>query len=145
KFEMAKRQLKQIVYGITAHSVVGCLSPTTSGQTNIRPMQVRQKRAVFARIPSKQVKETRNSIRLRGVHRRRSGPSCSLTLIEPEHGANFFVDFQFTKVGRLLGPLHIPPNAPDEITFVNPIPYGASHFHKQKPAQSRGEPGSGKL
>src|SRR5215471_12820784 len=101
-------------------------------------MQVRQERAVFARLPSKNVERTEDRIPLvsrLGIHRRIDCPSRSLALIEPEHGANLWVDLQLLNVGLLFGPLHTPPDAADEIAFMKAIPCRGSDFDEQEPAQ----------
>ena len=69
------------------------LLPAACGQTYIGPMQVRQKRAVFARVPPKNVQRTRDGIGLGSVYWRADCPCCRVALIESEHGADFVVDF----------------------------------------------------
>ena len=56
-------------------------------------MQVRQKRAVFARVPPKNVQRTGDSSGLGSIYWRADRPRCRLALIESEHGADFAVDF----------------------------------------------------
>ena len=62
---------------------------------------------------------------------------------KPEDTANFRVDLQFTKVGRLFGPLHIPTYGADKIGFVDAIPCRCSDLCKEEPAQGCGEIGTG--
>src|SRR6476660_7087626 len=114
------------------------LGPAACRQTNIRPVQVRQKRAVFAWIPSKNVQKTRDNLWLGSVYGRADCPHCPVALIESKHGADFVIDFKFTKVGSLFRPLDIPMYAADEIAFMTAIPCGGSNFHEQQPAESRG-------
>jgi hypothetical protein len=90
---MAKGQFYRIAYEITAYSMIRHLFPAACGQTYIGPMQVRQKRAVFARVPPKNVQRTRDGIGLGSVYWRADCPRCGVALIESEHGADFVVDF----------------------------------------------------
>src|SRR5438552_4841434 len=90
------------------------------------------------RILSPAVHRRREGFRLAsvfGLRRRRDCPSRCLTLVETQHTANFFVDFQFMKVGRLLGPLHTPTYAADKIGFVNAIPCRGPNLDKEEPAK----------
>src|SRR5947208_16221862 len=98
-------------------------------------MQVRQKRAVFPRVPSKHIQQTGDRIGPRAVHGGAGCPRRRLTVIEPEHGPYFFVYFQFTKVGRLLWPPHTPAYAADKITFMEAIPACCSNFYGQQPTE----------
>src|SRR5438067_6826454 len=106
EFEMAKGQFYRIAYGITAYSMIPHLLPAACGETYIGPMQVRQKRAVFARVPPKNVQRTWDSLGLGSVFRRAVRPRCRVALVESKHGADFVIDFQFTKVRRLFWPLY---------------------------------------
>src|SRR6266480_6461745 len=108
EFEMAKRNFKRTVYRITAHPIIRHLFPAACGQTYIGPMQVRQKRAVFAWVPPKNVQRTRDSVGLGGVYWRADCPRCRVALIESKYRADFVIDFQFTKVRRLFWPLDVP-------------------------------------
>src|SRR6266850_3993030 len=139
EFEMAKRQFNRIAYGITAYSMIRHLLPAACGQTYIGPMQVRQKRAVFARVPPKNVQRTRDSLGLGGVYWRTGCPRCRIALIESKYRADFVIDFQFTKVRRLFWPLYVPTYTADEIAFVKAIPCGRSNLDKQEPAKGRSE------
>src|SRR4030095_1354573 len=125
---MPKRQFNRTAYGITAYSMIRHLSPAACRQTNIRPVQVRQKRAVFAWVPPKNVQRTRDNIGLGSVYWRADCPPCRVALIESEHRADFVIDFEFTKVGRLFRPLDIPMYPADEIAFVNAVPCVRSYF-----------------
>src|SRR6266446_586343 len=55
EFEMAKWQSKRSGYWIIAHSGVRHLVPADRGQTNIRPVQVGQERAVSAGVPAEKI------------------------------------------------------------------------------------------
>src|SRR5262249_11698145 len=113
------------VYQITAHTIICYLSPAACWQTNIRPVQVREKRTVFAGVPAKDEQRTGNCSGLTNrfrVPRRTDGPRRCLTVIEAKDGPNFLINFQFTKVRRLLRPPNAPAYAADEIAFVNAIP-----------------------
>src|SRR5215475_2333433 len=104
-------------------------------------MQVRQKRAVFAWIPSKNVQRTRDNLWLGSVYGRADCPRCRVAFIKSKHGANFVIDFEFTKVRSLLRPVHTPAYAADEIAFMMAIPCGGSNFHEQEPAEGHGHVG----
>src|SRR5215472_19325269 len=125
---MAKRQCDRIAYGITLYSVIGHLLPAACRQTHIRSMQVRQKRAVFARIPPKHIQRTGDRTRLGNVFRRADCPGSRIAVIESEHSPDFVVDFQFAKVRRLFWPLYIPPYAADEIALVKAVPACGSNL-----------------
>src|SRR6266436_8142842 len=135
EFEMAKRQFHRIAYGITAYSMIRHLLPAACGKTYIGPMQVRQKRAVFAWIPPKNVQRRRDGIRLGSVCWRAVRPRCRVALIESKYGADFVIDFQFTKVRRLFWPLDVPTYTTDEIAFVEAIPAGGANLNEQEPAK----------
>src|SRR5262245_51657534 len=62
KFEMAKWQFNRTAHRISAHPMISHLLPAACGQTNIRPMQVRQKRAVFAWVPAEDEQRTADRI-----------------------------------------------------------------------------------
>src|SRR5438045_666660 len=130
---MPKRQLKHSHHRIIAHPIIRHLGPAACRQTNIRPVQVRQKRAVFTWVPPKNVQRTRDNIGLGSVYWRADCPPCRVALIESEHRADFVIDFEFTKVGRLFRPLDIPMYAADEIAFVKAIPCGRSNFDEREP------------
>src|SRR5215510_3937055 len=98
------------------------LGPAACRQTNIRSMQVRQKRAVLAWVPSKNIQRTGDTIGLGSVYRRTKCPRCRIALIESEHRADFVIDFELVKVRSLFRPFHIPAYATDEIAFVKAIP-----------------------
>ena len=98
-------------------------------------MQVRQKRAVFAWVPPKNVQRTKDNIGLGSVYRGADCPPCRVALIKSEHRADFVIDFEFTKVGGLFRPLDIPMYAADEIAFVKAVPCGGSYFDEQEPAE----------
>ena len=101
-------------------------------------MQVRQKRAVSTGVPAKNVQQAGDGIwraadspasrtfwlaafsEVRG-RRQRSRPAA-LAFVETEDTANFGVDIQFAKVGRLFRPLHSPVYAADKIGFMGAIP-----------------------
>ena len=100
-------------------------------------MQVRQKRAVFARVPPKNVQRTRDGIGLGSVYWRTDCPRCRVALIESKHGADFVIDCEFTKVRRLFWPLYVPTYAADEIPFVKAVPCGRPNLDKQEPAKGR--------
>src|SRR5947207_2211455 len=68
---MTKRQLKLAAYRIIAHAVICHLAPAACRQTNVRPMQVRQKRAVPPRLPAKNVQNAGDGTWLRALRRRR--------------------------------------------------------------------------
>src|SRR5947199_4622734 len=151
---MAKWQFKRTVRQITAHSIIRHLPPAACGQTNVRPVQVRQQRTVFAWVPSKNVERTVDRVWPRRVDRRgcshgpmgrfrcwRDRPDRCLTFIETEDAANFFVDFQFAEVGRPFGPSHTPTYAADKIGFMNAIPARRSDLYKKEPAQGKNKEG----
>ena len=96
EFEMTKRQFKRTAHRITAHAIIRHLSPAACGQTHIRPMQVCQKRTVFAWVPAKDEQRTGNCVgranRFR-VPLRTDGPRRCLAMIEAKDGANFLVNF----------------------------------------------------
>src|SRR4030095_11159846 len=102
---------------------------------NIGSVQVRKKRAILARVPTKDIQQAGDYVVLRAVHRRGGRPSRCLANIEPEHGANLFVDFQFTKIGCLLRPPESPVYAADEIAFMKTIPACCCNLHEQKPTK----------
>src|SRR5438477_2706136 len=145
EFEMAKRQFSRIAYGITAYSMIRHLLPAACGQTHVGPMQVRQKRAVFAWVPPKNVQRTRDSIGLGSVYWRTDCPRCRVALVESKYGADFVIDFQFTKIQRLFWPLYVPTYAADEIAFVKTVPCGRSNLDEQEPAKGRQHVPSRKL
>src|SRR5438874_938553 len=132
---MPKRQLKHSHHRIIAHPIIRHLGPAACRQTNIRPVQVRQKRAVFAWIPSKSVQRTRDNIGLGSVYWRADCPPCRVALIESEHSADFVVDFELVKLRSLFRPFHTPAYAADEIAFVKAIPCCRSNFDEQEPAE----------
>ena len=101
-------------------------------------MQVRQKCAVFARVPAKDVQQTGDRIGLRAIYGRGDHPSCSLAVIEPEHGANFLVNLQLMEIGCLLGPAYAPGDAANEIAFVRAIPCSGPDLDEQEPAKRGG-------
>src|SRR5262245_57552324 len=98
-------------------------------------MQVRQKRAVFAWVPAEYVQRTADGTGLGSVYRRAVRPRCRVAFIESEHGADFVVDFEFTKIRRLFWPIHCPACAADEIAFVIAIPASRSKLNEQQPAE----------
>src|SRR5438874_7196402 len=140
---MPKRQLEHSRHPIIAHPIIRHLGPAACRQTNIRPVQVRQKRAVFTWVPPKNVQRTTDNIGLGSVYWRADCPPCRVAVIESEHGADFVIDFEFTKVGRLFRPLDIPMYAADEIAFVKAVPCGRSYFDEQEPAEGDGYVGDG--
>src|SRR5512133_3922906 len=113
---MPKGQLKRAGNSVIPHAVVRYLGPATCRQTNIRPVQIRQKRAVSPRLPTKKVQQAGDGTWLRafrrrrecvwvarsfrgrrlrsrhGCHHRCESPSRSLALVETEDTANFWVD-----------------------------------------------------
>src|SRR5437763_8123383 len=135
---MPKRQLKRIAHSIIPHAVVGHLSPTTCRQTNVRPVQIREKRAVATRLPAENIEVAAGGdgalrhpdIAARCPYLRRNRPSRCVTFVETKDAANFFVNLQFAKVRRLFGPLHIPGDATNEILFMNAIPRGSPDLDK---------------
>src|SRR5881394_1054094 len=140
---MAKGHLDRIAYGIIAYSMIVHLFPAACGETHIRSMQVREKRAVFAWVPLKNVKRTGDSLWLPPVYGRVDCPRRRIAFIESENGADFVIDFEFTKVGSLLRPVYTPVYAADEIAFVKAIPCGRSNFDEQEPAEGHGYVGDG--
>src|SRR5262245_1807007 len=114
------------------------LHPAACGQTYIRPVQVRQKRAVLAWVPPENIQRTGDIIGLGSVYERTECPRCRIAIIESEHRTDFVIDFELVKLRSLFRPFHIPAYAADEIAFMTAIPYGGSNFHEQEPAESRG-------
>src|SRR5215211_8693141 len=98
-------------------------------------MQVRQKRAVFAWLPPRNVQRTGDRIGLRSVYRRADCPRRRVALIESEHGSNFVIDFKFTEIRCSFRPAHTPAYAADEIAFVEAVPCGRSNLDEQEPAK----------
>ena len=62
-----------------------------------------------------------------------------MAFVEAEDGANFRVDIQFAKVGRLFRPLHGPAYAADKIGFMGTIPCSDPDLDKQEPAERCGD------
>ena len=61
--------------------------------------------------------------------------AAALAFVETEDTANFRVDIQFAKVGRLFRPLHGPAYAADKIGFMGAIPCSNPDLDKQEPAE----------
>ena len=87
KFEMAKWQLKRAGHRIIPHPVVRHLGPAACRQTNVRPVEVRQKRTVSAGVPAKNVQITADRAWRQPVHLR-SGSFAGGELSEVGGGVN---------------------------------------------------------
>ena len=153
---MAKRQLKRTAHGIIPHAVVRHLGPATGRQTNIRPVQICQKRAVSARLPAKNVQQAGDGVFPRPIH------LCAGTLSASQRAFSELAGdvsvqaaaspssnrrtprisgsiLSLRKFGDCSGHCTLQACRADKIAFVNAIPCRGPDLDKQQPAKGRSQ------
>src|SRR5437879_13867889 len=103
ELEMTKWKSKRCDCGILPNPIVGHLFPTDCWQTNIRPVQIGEQRAVSDRFPAEKISKT-GSPRVHGATTclypvdRLTSPRRAHPFIEASCATNFLIELYKVKI-----------------------------------------------